>query len=74
MDAYQCTTQAKKCRQLAAGANSETHRRLIALAEEHEVKAIKLDEGSMAGQPPQKASQPSLAKRPLQLVLRLGGV
>jgi hypothetical protein len=59
MDAYQCTTQAKKCRQLAAGADAETQRRLIALAEEYEARAIELDERSKAGRPPQKASQPS---------------
>jgi hypothetical protein len=59
MDAYQHSAQAKRLRRLAEQADAETRESLIALAQEHEVTAIELDEGSKAGRPPQKASRPS---------------
>jgi hypothetical protein len=56
MDAYQHSAQAKRLRRLAEQADAETRESLIALAQEHEVKAIELDEGSRAGGAPQTPS------------------
>jgi hypothetical protein len=54
LKAYQHTAQAKRLRRVAEQADAETHEKLIALAQEHEAKAIELDEKSEAARPPQR--------------------